>query len=316
MALGLTAVLSLGSPVAPRPRNEATTTPARAPAYAPSHLTAALCPRGSMPDGDACVHLESENEGDQGEGAPEPETSVNTHRDSVGRWVVYDEIPRRPDRPADYEAYRYPVPCEPNACVVSGYDLDRSDDQQRRGARLRQVGHGAVDLLEPRGTPISVVALEHQEGSAEVVYVGLLFGTTRPVDCATICCSSGTWTRRRRALRPGSRFARATSSVRWATRARLDACTYTSKRAACATGSTRRSSPPRHWRMARAASSAIRATCFPGAKLPRLACYEACAPCSHAQTWDRHSCHTPQQQVSLTAPRRRRPIRGRPSGTR
>jgi murein DD-endopeptidase MepM/ murein hydrolase activator NlpD len=178
MALGLTAVLSLGSPVAPRPRNEATTTPARAPAYAPSHLTAALCPRGSMPDGDACVHLESENEGDQGEGAPEPETSVNTHRDSVGRWVVYDEIPRRPDRPADYEAYRYPVPCEPNACVVSGYDLDRSDDQQRRGARLRQVGHGAVDLLEPRGTPISVVALEHQEGSAEVVYVGLLFGTT------------------------------------------------------------------------------------------------------------------------------------------
>ena len=43
-----------------------------------------------------------------------------------GHWVVYDEIPRRPERPADYDAYRYPVPCE-RACVVSGYDLDRSD---------------------------------------------------------------------------------------------------------------------------------------------------------------------------------------------
>ncbi len=131
-----------------------------------------------MPDGDACVHLQPGNEGDEREGAPEPESSVNTHRDSMGRWVVYDEIPRRPERPADYEAYRYPVPCEPNACVVSGYDLDRADDQQRRGARLRQVGHGAVDLIEPRGTPISLVALEHQEGPAEVVYVGPLFGIT------------------------------------------------------------------------------------------------------------------------------------------
>ncbi len=103
---------------------------------------------------------------------------VNAHRDSLGRWVVYDEIPRRPDRPAAYEAYRYPVPCEPGACVVSGYDLDRSDDQQRRGRRLRQVGHGAVDLMEKRGTPVANVALEHQEGPAEVVYVGPLFGNT------------------------------------------------------------------------------------------------------------------------------------------
>jgi murein DD-endopeptidase MepM/ murein hydrolase activator NlpD len=116
-------------------------------------------------------------DGDEEE-APESESRVNTHRDPLGRWVVYDEIPRRPDRPADYEAYRYPVPCEPDTCVVSGYDLDRSDDQQRRGRRPSQVGHGAVDLIEPRGTAIAVVSLEHQEGPAEVVYVGPLFGTT------------------------------------------------------------------------------------------------------------------------------------------
>jgi murein DD-endopeptidase MepM/ murein hydrolase activator NlpD len=121
---------------------------------------------------------------------------VNTHRDSFGRWVVYEEIPRRPDRPADYGAYRYPVPCgaeddggtqdDPRAparaargrCVVSGYDLDRSDEEQRRAPRLRDVGHGAVDLPERRGTPVVLLALEHQEGNAEVVYVGPLFGTT------------------------------------------------------------------------------------------------------------------------------------------
>jgi len=119
-----------------------------------------------------------EVEEDEGEGAPESESSVNTHRDALGRWVVYDEIPRRPDRPADYDAYRYPVPCQQTACVVSGYDLDRSDDQQRRARRLPQVGHGAVDLLEPRGTAITLVSLEHQEGPAEVVYVGPLFGAT------------------------------------------------------------------------------------------------------------------------------------------
>jgi murein DD-endopeptidase MepM/ murein hydrolase activator NlpD len=122
--------------------------------------------------------------------------SVNTHRDSLGRWVVYEEIPRRPDRPADYGAYRYPVPCGADddggtqddaraptraprgQCVVSGYDLDRSDDEQRRAPRLRDVGHGAVDLPERRGTPVVLLSLEHQEGNAEVVYVGPLFGTT------------------------------------------------------------------------------------------------------------------------------------------
>jgi murein DD-endopeptidase MepM/ murein hydrolase activator NlpD len=127
-----------------------------------------------LPEGDACVRVPDE---DDGASAPEVESSVNAHRDPLGHWVVYDEIPRRPERPADYDAYRYPVPCE-RGCVVSGYDLDRSDALQRRGRGLRHVGHGAVDLVQKRGTPVTNVLLDHQEGDAEVVYVGPLFGTT------------------------------------------------------------------------------------------------------------------------------------------
>jgi murein DD-endopeptidase MepM/ murein hydrolase activator NlpD len=179
LALGLTAALSLGG------STSTSTARLSGPRGAgPSVLPAnsepvAPCPAGTLPDGDACVRLP----GDEDRlGAPDPESSLNTHRDVAGRWIVYDEIPRRPERPDAYEAYRYPVPCEGRlqgkSCVVSGYDLDRSDDQQRRAHRLRQVGHGAVDLAAARGTPVVTVALEHQEGDAEVVYVGSLFGTT------------------------------------------------------------------------------------------------------------------------------------------
>lgn len=184
-ALAFSAAVSLGAPQVPRAPGLETPAPSpsqRASAYEASHLGPASCPRGTLPDGDACVHLPTrggEGEGaNEEDGAPESESSVNTHRDTLGRWVVYDEIPRRPDCPADYEAYRYPVPCEARACVVSGYDLDRSDEEQRRARRLPQVGHGAVNLIEPRGTPVALVPLEHQEGPAEVVYVGPFFGTT------------------------------------------------------------------------------------------------------------------------------------------
>jgi hypothetical protein len=142
----------------------------------PSSSAAALsfsCPPGTFPDDDMCVRLPSDDELQGPEAEPEP----NAHFDKHGRWVIYDQIPRRPDRPADYDAYRYPVPCH-HGCVVSGYDLDRPDESQRRGRRLTYVGHGAVDLPQPRGTAITFVSLEHQEGDAEVVYVGPLFGTT------------------------------------------------------------------------------------------------------------------------------------------
>ena len=135
----------------------------------------APCQAGFLPDNDACVHSPERDDDDTS--GPDVPAASNAHFDKHGRWVIYDQIPRRPDRPADYDAYRYPVPCT-HGCVVSGYDLDRPDESQRRGRHLTFVGHGAVDLPQPRGTPIQFVPLEHQEGAAEVVYVGPLFGTT------------------------------------------------------------------------------------------------------------------------------------------
>ncbi len=134
------------------------------------------CPPRTLPDGEICVHLPT---GDN-LGEPEAAASANAHHTKSGRWQVYEEIPRRPDRPADYDAYRYPVPpgLPGGHSVVSGYDLDKPDEAQRRGRTLHAVGHGGIDLPQARGTPAHLVALEHQEGDAEVLYVGPLFGTT------------------------------------------------------------------------------------------------------------------------------------------
>jgi murein DD-endopeptidase MepM/ murein hydrolase activator NlpD len=170
-ALLLTAALSLGAGTARGPAVRLAAVPPPASAPAASALSPTLCAAGSLPDGEACVHLAVDDDG------PEAEPAENAHHDRRGRWIVYDQIPRRPDRPESYDAYRYPVPCS-RGCVVSGYDLDRPDESQRRGARLSHVGHGAVDLPQSKGTPITMVSLEHQEGDAEVVFVGALFGTT------------------------------------------------------------------------------------------------------------------------------------------
>jgi murein DD-endopeptidase MepM/ murein hydrolase activator NlpD len=133
------------------------------------------CPPGTLLDGDVCVHLPGDPESGEDVLAAE-----NAHRERTGRWTVYEQIPRRPDRPASYDSYRYPVPAglPGGHFVVSGYDLDRPDDSQRRGRSLHAVGHGGVDLPDPRGTPVTLVALEHQVGDADVVFVGHLFGTT------------------------------------------------------------------------------------------------------------------------------------------
>jgi hypothetical protein len=132
------------------------------------------CPAGTLPDGPVCVHLPSSLD------LPDSPSAEAGHHDRHGSWNVYEQIPRRPDRPADYEAYVYPIPAglAGGRHVVSGYDLDRPDESQRRGHGLRAVGHGGVDLPQARGTPVRVVGLESQQGDAEVIYVGPLFGTT------------------------------------------------------------------------------------------------------------------------------------------
>jgi hypothetical protein len=107
-------------------------------------------------------------------GLPPPHLVENGHFEKDGHWLDYDQIPRRPGRPEQYALYRYPVA---DAQVVSGYDLDKPDAEQRRG-RMNAVGHGGVDLVAEMGTPIKMVRLEHQLRDAEVVFVGTLYGET------------------------------------------------------------------------------------------------------------------------------------------
>lgn len=143
----------------------------------PAGLVDGECPPGTAPDNDACVHLTRERGEESGPAAP---AVANAHREKSGRWAQYEQIPRLPDRPSDYDAYRYPIPpgLPGNHYVVSGYDLDRPDSEQRRGRTLSHVGHGAVDLPQAKGTPVKNVLLEHQVGPAEVLYTGHLFGLT------------------------------------------------------------------------------------------------------------------------------------------
>lgn len=144
-----------------------------APSAAASAAPAPRCPRGFLPDGEACVPFEQAwaDEGD------ELESQTNSHHDRHGRLQVYEQIPRRPERPEGYEAYRYPIPiAEGEKMLVSGFDLDLPDARQRRGKHLKAVGHGGVDIVARRGTEVRAMPLEHQEGDAEVLHVGPLFG--------------------------------------------------------------------------------------------------------------------------------------------
>jgi murein DD-endopeptidase MepM/ murein hydrolase activator NlpD len=107
-------------------------------------------------------------------GAPRPRLDENGHTEKDGHWLNYEQIARRSERPKSYDAYLYPLADAP---VVSGYDLDKSDDEQRRG-HMNAVGHGGVDLVAKIGTPIAMLRLENQIGDAEILYVGPLYGET------------------------------------------------------------------------------------------------------------------------------------------
>lgn len=167
-ALGLTRFAERQLPA----ENAYAATLAPAPSPAAPH---APCPRGALPDHGACVPVPIGTPDD----GPTPEIQANAHRDRGGRLIRYEHIPRRPERPADYRRYTFPIRLAADqAFTGSGYDLDRPDSQQRRGSRFKAVGHGGIDLGAARGTPVHAVRLEHQSGDAEVLFVGDLFGTT------------------------------------------------------------------------------------------------------------------------------------------
>ena len=134
----------------------------------------ALCPPFTLPDDESCVPIPP----GAALGGEELAAVPGSHHDKRGRLESYDQIPRRPDRPAAYDAYRYPVPVPEGDLAMSGYDLDLPETGQRRGRKFSHVGHGGLDLAAPRGTPVQLVKLENQEGDAEVLFVGKLFGNT------------------------------------------------------------------------------------------------------------------------------------------
>ncbi len=143
-------------------------------AQQPGASEAPACPQRTLPDGGVCVPVPDTALG--GEALAEQRAH---HHDREGHLRVYDQIPRRPERPADYRKYQLPVPPLPQqSFVTSGYDLDLPDDEQRRGAEMKAVGHGGIDLAQKRGSPVALVALEHQVGEADVLFVGKLFGNS------------------------------------------------------------------------------------------------------------------------------------------
>lgn len=135
-----------------------------------------VCPPGSLPDFDICIPIPA---ADDDTGGEELFALEGAHHDKRGRYQTYEQIPRRPDRPAGYDGYLYPVATTKNEpLMMSGYDLDRPEGEQRRGRKFSHVGHGGIDLAAPRGAEVRVVKLEHQEGDADLLFVGKLFGTT------------------------------------------------------------------------------------------------------------------------------------------
>lgn len=132
-----------------------------------------VCARGQLADTVSCVPIPSAASVVT---MPALESVQSMHRDRYGTWQVYEQIPRRPDRPADYRAYQYPT--EPMGELVGTYDLDRDDASQRRGAGFAHTGHGGVDLKLPRGTIVRLLRLVSQRGDGRVVFVGQLFGLT------------------------------------------------------------------------------------------------------------------------------------------
>jgi hypothetical protein len=124
----------------------------------------APCLSGTLPEGPVCLRIPREDE------APvllEGRAPVPSRGDPIA-----ERIPRRPERPADPAAYVYPVGELGRPPRVLG-GLDRpvtmgAPAPNPSGVRL------AVRL----GERVVVLALDHQVGPAEVIFIGDLFGRT------------------------------------------------------------------------------------------------------------------------------------------
>ncbi len=160
-AAAAVAVLSaIGMLEAPR---RAPVAPAPTASVAPGLASMSCGPR-SIPEGEVCVPLPGPDE-------PLGPASADRRRATAAR--SHDLIPRRPDRPADPLAIRYPL-ASPVRLLYFGFDASSAEPDDEASA----LTEGAVDLAAERGAPVKVVALDGQDGKADVIGLGDLYGST------------------------------------------------------------------------------------------------------------------------------------------
>jgi hypothetical protein len=118
----------------------------------------APCLPGTLPEGPVCVRIPAAEAGVVSLDADPPRAAGRSG-------VTVDRISRRPERPADAAAYLYPIGGTTRAPRILG-GLDGRGDLP------------GVRLAARPGEKVVLLALDHQEGPAEVVLVGDLFGPT------------------------------------------------------------------------------------------------------------------------------------------
>jgi hypothetical protein len=155
----LAAVGALGKTAAPRPA--APLVPGKGVPGVP-----AACRPGTLPEGDACIPL------------PRPGASLPLDMPAPRGEALHELIPRRPDRPAALSAYRFPIgaaDAPPELLSSLEPPGDGADRALLGAAPLSPV---SIELAGETGDEIIALALDGQEGPAEVVMAGELFGAT------------------------------------------------------------------------------------------------------------------------------------------
>ena len=113
---------------------------------------ASPCPPGTLPDNGVCVPVPSEAAGGEALAADK-----NAHRERAGHGASTIRSRAVRSGPATTAAIACRCRRLPGQnLVVSGYDLDRPDREQRRGAQLKAIGHGGIDIAAEarhRGAP-------------------------------------------------------------------------------------------------------------------------------------------------------------------
>lgn len=155
-ALAIAALSALTGPLGARPVAKTIPRAASAERAAPppgagAAELSAVCPPGLLPDREACIPF------DRAPQRPLPGDALSRETRGLGR----DQIPRRDDRPASWDAYRLPVAALAGAPTA--------------GAR------GGLDVAVREGAAVYGISLAGQEGETTVFAVDPIPGGTAVV---------------------------------------------------------------------------------------------------------------------------------------